>query len=238
MRVFTPKIHNAMQYIRSISLLFLLISIGFGHNSDNDHPSHFSFKDSIHGMCAGHHHLDEIELKKICNHFSEHFSDILELQSNPPEFMKEIYITKLTSFVILSDTLTKDQKDNFYRRSYDQALEAGKTGDEWRWLLGMLVERTDALTLPELQDLMKNTTHEPMKPLIEKAIDRFQRSSTIRSRPSERESDQPVDLKDGVQEEQSSPDEKSNRIPWIIAGIVLSGILMLLLKIWKGRATA
>ncbi len=180
--------------------------------------------------------MDYLELKEVCNHFSEHFSDILELQSKPPDFRPERYIENLTSLVILSDTLTKDQKHNFYRRSYDQALEAGKTGDEWKWLLGMLVERTYALSLPELQDLMKNTTHEPMKPLIQKAMDRLQRSSNIRSRPTEPDLNQRVDLKNGDQEEQSSPDKEPNRLPWAIAGGVMFGILVLLLKTLKGRA--
>jgi hypothetical protein len=168
-----------MHTIRSIFLLILFIGIASGHKSENDHHSAYSFKEKIHEMCAGHHHLDDIELKEICNHFSEHFSDIQELQAELPEFMPEIYITKLTSLVIFSDTLTKDQKHNFCRRSYDQALEAGKNGDEWKWLLGLLVEQTDTLSLPELQDLMRNTTHEPMKPLIGKAIDRMERLSNI-----------------------------------------------------------
>jgi hypothetical protein len=221
-----------MRYISSIFFFSLLIGNAIGHDSENDHPSYYSFKDRIHGLCAGHHHKDDIELKEISNHFSEHFSDILELQSEPPELRTERYTTSLTALVILSDTLTKDQKHHFYRRSYDQAVEARKNGDEWKWLLGMLVERTDALSLPELQDLMRNTTHEPMKPLIEKAIGRMQRSSKVRSRPPEQESNERVGLKDGV-EEQFSLGEEHNRLPWIITGVVLLGALVLLLKALK-----
>ena len=180
--------------------------------------------------------MDGIELKEICNHFSEHFSDILELQAKPPEFMTEKYITSLTALVIFSDTLTVDQKHKFYRRSYDQALTARKNGDQWKWLLGMLVERTDALSLPELQDLMRNTTHEPMKPLIEKAIDRKQRRSEIGSRTSEQELNKREGLKDGVEEEQPSLNEEDNRLPWMVAGVVLLGILMLLMKKIRGNS--
>jgi hypothetical protein len=226
-----------MHYICLIFSSFLFIGIAFGHESGSDHHFSYSFKDMVHGMCAGHHHKDDVELKEICNHFSEHFSDILELQSEPPELRTERYITSLTALVIFSDTLTKDQKHHFYRRSYEQAVEARRNGDEWKWLLGMLVERTDALSLPELQDLLENTTHEPMKPLIQKAIDRLQRSSKIRSRPPEQESNKRVGLKDGVEEEQFSLEEEHNRLPWIIAGVVLLGTLVLLLKALKGRTT-
>jgi hypothetical protein len=77
-----------MNYIRSIFLSFLFISNAFGHESENDHHYAYSFKDKIHGMCIGHHHMDDIELKEICNHFSEHFSDTpgpVTPQANRPE---------------------------------------------------------------------------------------------------------------------------------------------------------
>lgn len=219
-----------MNYICSIFLPFLFIGFAFGNDSDNDDDFSYSFKDKIHSMVSGHHHLDDIELQEICNRFPDYFSDILELQSEPPDFQTERYITNLTSLVIFSDTLTKDQKQTFYRRSYQQALEAREKGDEWKWLLGILVERTDALTFHELEDLMSNTTHEPMKPLIENAIDRMERRSRIRTRPSEQESSEQLALQTKVEKNQASNDKRYEHLPWIIAGAVFLGIILFLLK--------
>jgi hypothetical protein len=224
--------HN---FYRAIFLL-LIFSNAFGHNSKNDHPSFYTFKERIHGMCAGHHHLDDIELKNICNHFPEHFSEILELQTNAPDLRTENYITKLTSLVIFSDTLTNDQKHDFCRRSCNMALEARKNGNEWKWLLGILVERTDALSLPELQDLMRTTKHEPLKPLIEKAIERKQRKSNTRDRPASQESRMQSSVHEPEEHQQSSSVEHYNRLKWFLAGLTLLGIMVYYLKSFKAKS--
>lgn len=166
-----------MKYAFLFVFLLSLSSIIIAHDSPQDHPIHYTFKDRIHSMCSGHYHLGDSELKEICNHFPDHFNDILELQANPPKFRTERYIQKMSVLVIFSDTLTAKQKHDFHRRSYKMALEARKNGDEWKWLLGLLVEKTDALSLPELQDLINNTKHEPLKPLVQNAIERAKKIS-------------------------------------------------------------
>lgn len=176
--------------------------------------------------------MDDVELKEICNHFAEHYAELIELQSAPPKFMTERYITKLTSLVILSDTLTKDQKHQFYRNSYEQSLEARKNGVEWKWLLGMLVERTDALTLDELQDLTRTTSHEPLKPLIQKAMDRIEK--TPNNRPSVESSVKDDGINNSSTEQSSSHDEYSKRYYWFISGLFLM-VVALLLRVLKRK---
>lgn len=236
MQALTPKTLIDMYHALLAISFILTLGFAWGHASENRHNSSYSFKDMIYGMCAGHHHKDEAELKEICDQFSEHFDDLLALQSSPPESSAERYITGLTGLVTLSDTLTKDQKHSFYRRSYEQALEAGENGVEWKWLLGLLVERTNALSLSELQDLMRNTKHEPMKPLIEKAISRVQRGSGIRSGSFEKEESKRGELENEVEENRASSQEKPSNLLLVITGVLIVGILALLLKTFKRKS--
>ena len=220
-------------------LLFALqcCSVGtvLGHDSVAGHHESHSFKDMIHEMCAGHHHRDSDELKEICNRFPAHFSGLLELQSQPPESRPERYLTRLVGLIYLSETLTGEQKHKFYRRSYGQAIEARKQGFEWNWLLGFLVEHTDALTLPELEELMSETSHDAMKPLIERAIERSQKRSGIRG-------DSPEGGLNGAAEptreaEMDSPSSTSLRagLPWVVAGCAICATLGVVLV--KSRRT-
>jgi len=236
-RVFTVKTLSDMKIfcLMSLSLLFF-VGFTFGHESENDYRLPGSFTDQIHRMCAGHHHFDDIELKKIVNQFSDHFPGILELQAAPPAFDTERYIRNLTSLVIFSDTLTEEQKLLFYRRSYDHALEAHAKGDEWNGLLGMLVMRTDALTLPELHDLMKNTRHEPMKPLIEEAIARLEENVETKVPHSEQDSNITESFLAGAEERRSPPDEEYSYLPWIISGLALMVVSVCLLIAIKRRS--
>lgn len=229
-----------MNCVKLVICIILTVVPVLGHESDVDHPPIYNFKRKVFGMCAGHHHESLVELKKICNHMSEHFYEILDLQINPPQLnppvvTEEKYLMALTGLVIYSDTLTKEQKSLFYRRSYERAIKVGKEGIEWKWLLGFLVEKTDFLTLSELDDLMRSTTHEPMKPLIKQAIERLEK----RSQDAKINSDaNTIDRMDQANKSPRELQEKKelNSIPRIIAAtMVLMAIGLLLIKIFKSK---
>ena len=169
-----------MKAFKILSSLFLSAALSFG--DDPNHESIYPFKERIHGMCAGHHHLSTSELKEICNQFPEYYDDILQLQATPPDARPERYLRSLTAFVILSDTLSEKQKHTFYRNSYNKAIEAGKEDGEWKWLLGLLVKKTNALSRAELETLMAETSYEPMKPLIRRAIGRLDAKEKLKSK--------------------------------------------------------
>lgn len=159
-----------ISYLKT-TILFLCASCFLAaHEPDAENNYADSFKDKIHVMCAGHHHLQPDELKKICNQFPEHFDDILDLQENPPEFRSDRYIRALSALVKNSDTLTREQKHLFYRRSYEQALKARKKEIEEESVLRFLVKWTDFLSREELKMIAETTTDEPLKKYIEDTV--------------------------------------------------------------------
>ncbi|MEN8737567.1 MAG: hypothetical protein ABF337_09975 [Akkermansiaceae bacterium] len=161
-----------MLLFSKLIVLFTILTLSFAHEPNGEKTLDNAFRQKIHSMCAGHHHLNHAELEQITNLFAENFQVILTLQENLPNIRPERYLCELTGLVSLSNTLSKDQKYLFYRRSYDRAIEARKVDEEWKDVLGVLVERTNALSLDELNELMITTQHEPLKPLITKAISR------------------------------------------------------------------
>lgn len=224
-----------MSYRLIFLCLSLVVGIALGHDTDIDPRINYSFKDRIHSMCVGHYHLSDAELKEICNHMPEHYSEIVALQSNPPTTRPERYIRKLTVLVIFSDTLSKEQKQQFYRRSYNQALAARKNGAEWHGLLGLLIEGTDCITLPELRYLLKTTTYEPLKPLIEKAIDRLENSTSIREGPEQQESNLQPDKTNLPSAKNHTAQNFYHGLFWLILGILLLGLIGFSIKFLKRR---
>lgn len=193
----------------------------------------WSFKERIHSMTHGHHHLSADKVKEICNQFPENFEEILDLQANPPKFRAERYVRNLTALVINSDTLTREQKHAFYRRSYEQAIQPKQDGAEWKGLLGVLVRRTDALSLDELEELLKKTSHEPLKPLIQKAIERKKSKKNLNARRKLTSSNllnQTSESQEEIAAEATKPNFPS-WLYWILGLMILGGLLFL----WNDR---
>ena len=140
----------------------------FAHENNGSNNEIFAFKEQINDLCSGHGlmHLENEQIEKICDQFSENSADVLALMESAPT---DKYLVQLTGLIIRAN-LPKGQKDKLLRKSYEISLAHLSDQEEWSFTIGLLMEDTKILTQGEAQ-LQSNSKNAYLRSVSKKYLE-------------------------------------------------------------------
>ena len=183
----------------------------------------YSFEERMYDLCHGHgeEHMTENQIALLLKDIDENYTQMLNLIDLAKT---ERFLVRLTNVVVLSD-LDLERKNEFYKKSFDRSR---KNGEEWRDVIKLLIEKTSALTRENIKNY-ETSSDRYLRAAAKKAL--IKQSNREDVRLSQLREEQQIVDKEAVEEKRSS-------LPWIVAGVLLVGILALLFKAFKGESTS
>lgn len=212
--------------------------LSFGHGDGDIEWRICPLKDRIHHLCVGHGviHLAEDELDLLFTRFAEHHEQILSLVDKANG---DNYLVQLTHFIERSN-FSNNQKKSAYRDIYSKVNIELENGDEWNRTLRKLVSIPGLLDKKELRNHL-GSKDQALVSRIQKKLSQPRREGALLNPKLREKIESKTTLpSNDPQAERGEPfgNKKKSTFPWIIAGVLVLGILLLLLKIFKGKSTS